>query len=91
MVNGWRAGRTHANGQWLNMINRPSPENGGPARIAAWEVRNLRQVANIREVSARHPGGRILVIAASAQKPWFGAYLSLMTDVEVVDAARILR
>ncbi len=91
MVNGWRAGRTDANGQWLNMINRASPGDVGRARVAAWEVRNLRQVANIREVSARYPGGRILVIVGSAHKPWFDAYLSMMSDVQVVDAARVLR
>lgn len=90
-VNSWRAGRTDANGQWLNMINRASPGDVGRARVAAWEVRNLRQIANIREVSARHPGGRILVIVGSAHKPWFDAYLSMMSDVAVVDAARILR
>lgn len=86
-----RTGRTDANGQWLSMINRPSPNSVGRARVAAWEVRNLRQVANIREVSARYPGGRILVIVGSAHKPWFDAYLSMMSDVEVVDAARVLR
>ncbi|MGE0530911.1 MAG: DUF5694 domain-containing protein [Hyphomonadaceae bacterium] len=91
MLNSWRAGRTDANGQWLNMINRISPNDIGRARVAAWETRNLRQVANIREVSTRHPGGRILVIVGSAHKPWFDAYLSMMSDVEVVDAARILR
>jgi hypothetical protein len=91
MLNGWAAGRTDANGQWLNMINRASPNNIGRARVAAWETRNLRQVANIRELSARHPGARILVIVGSAHKPWFDAYLSMMSDVEVVDAARVLR
>ncbi len=90
-VNSWRAGRTDANGQWLNMINRQSPNNVGRARVAAWETRNLRQIANIREVSARYPGGRILVIVGSAHKPWFDAYLSMMSDVEIVDAARVLR
>lgn len=90
-VNSWRAGRTDANGQWLSMISRASPNDVGRARVAAWETRNLRQVANIRELSARHPGGRILVIVGSAHKPWFDAYLSMMSDVEVVDAARVLR
>jgi hypothetical protein len=90
-INAPRTGRADANGQWLNMINRASPNGVGRARVAAWEVRNLRQVANIREVSARHPGGRILVIVGSAHKPWFDAYLSMMSDVEIVDAARILR
>lgn len=91
MLNRNASGWTDANGQWLSMINRASPNNVGRARVAAWETRNLRQVANIREVSARHPGGRILVIVGSAHKPWFDAYLSMMSDVEVVDAARILR
>ena len=90
-INSWRTGRTDANGQWLNMINRASRNNVGRARVAAWETRNLRQVANIREVSARYPGGRVLVIVGSAHKPWFDAYLSMMSDVEGVDAARILR
>lgn len=91
MLNRNASGWTDANGQWLSMINRASPNNVGRARVAAWETRNLRQVANIREVSARHPGGRILVIVGSAHKPWFDAYLSMMSDVEIVDAARILR
>jgi hypothetical protein len=47
--------------------------------------------ANIREVAARHPGGRILVITGSAHKPWLDAYLAMMSDVEIVDAARVLR
>lgn len=91
MLNGPRAGRTDANGQWLNMINRPSPGDVGRARVAAWEVRNLRMAANIREVAALHPGGRILVITGSAHKPWLDAYLSMMSDVRIVDAARVLR
>ncbi|ANP46308.1 DUF5694 domain-containing protein [Candidatus Viadribacter manganicus] len=90
-INSARTGRTDANGQWLNMINRASPSQVGRARVAAWETRNLRMIANIREVSARYPGGRILVIVGSAHKPWFDAYLSMMSDVEVVDATRVLR
>jgi len=91
MLNSVRAGRTDANGQWLNMINRPSPGNVGRQRVAAWETRNLRMAANIREVAARFPGGRILVITGSAHKPWLDAYLSMMSDVEIVDAMRVLR
>ncbi|MGQ0531576.1 MAG: DUF5694 domain-containing protein [Caulobacteraceae bacterium] len=91
MLNGARAGREDADGQWLNMINRPSPENAGRARVAAWEVRNLRMAANIREVSTQWPGGRVLVIVGSAHKPWLDAYLGMMSDVQVVDATRILR
>jgi len=91
MLNSPRAGRTDANGQWLNMINRPSPGDVGRQRVAAWETRNLRMAANIREVAARHPGERILVITGSAHKSWLDAYLSMMSDVEIVDATRVLR
>lgn len=91
MLNGPRAGRLDADGQWLSQINRESPNGAGRARVAAWETRNLRMVANIREVASNYPGGRVLVIVGSAHKPWFDAYLRMMTDVEVVDAERVLR
>lgn len=91
MLNTPASAHADADGQWLNMINRPSPNQVGRSRVAAWETRNLRMVANIREVSAIHPGGRLLVIVGSAHKPWFDAYLRMMTDVRVVDAARVLR
>jgi hypothetical protein len=90
MLNSAATGRLDADGQWLNMINRPSPQQAGRRRVAQWEVRNLRMVANIREVSARHPGGRVLVIVGSAHKPWFDAYLRQMSDVAVDDMAALL-
>lgn len=91
MINRPSSGWTDANGQWLNMINRASPADVGRARVAAWETRNLRMAANIREVAARYPGGRILVITGSAHKAWLDAYLRMMSDVQVVDATRVLR
>jgi len=91
MLNGARVGRDDADGQWLNMINRPSPNNAGRARVGAWEVRNLRMAANIREAALVRPGGRLLVIVGSAHKPWLDAYLGMMTDVRVVDASVVLR
>jgi len=91
MLNRPAAGWTDANGQWLSMINRASPDNVGRSRVAAWETRNLRMAANIREVSARYPGGRVLVIVGSAHKPWLDAYLRMMSDVQIVDATRVLR
>lgn len=91
MLNSRQAGRTDADGQWLNMINRPSPHDVGRTRVAAWETRNLRMAANIREVASWTPGGRVLVIVGSAHKPWLDAYLGMMTDVRVVDAEAALR
>jgi hypothetical protein len=91
MLNRPATGHADANGQWLSMINRESPGDVGRARVAAWETHNLRMAANIREVSARYPGGRILVIVGSAHKPWLDAYLGMMSDVQTVDATRVLR
>lgn len=85
------AGRMDSDFQWLSMISRESPGNAGRMRVAAWETRNLRMAANIREVATLHPGGRILVIVGSAHKPWLDAYLSMMMDVQIVDASRVLR
>lgn len=91
MLNSNAIGRGDADGQWLSMINRESPNGVGRTRVAMWETRNLRQIAHIREVSAHYPGRRLLVIVGSAHKPWFDAYLRMMSDIEVVDAARVLR
>lgn len=91
MLNTTRSGRLDSDGQWLSLMTRESPNGAGRTRIAAWETRNLRMVANIREVAANYPGGRILVIVGSAHKPWFDAYLRMMSDVDVVDAERVLR
>jgi hypothetical protein len=91
MLNHPATGRTDASGQWLNMINRPSPGDVGRSRVAAWETRNLRMAANIREVAGFRPGGRVLVVVGSAHKPWLDAYLGMMSDVRVVDASAALR
>lgn len=91
MLNGSRAGHTDADGQWLNLINRPSPHDVGRVRVAAWETRNLRMAANIREVAGWTPGGRILVITGASHKPWLDAYLAMMTDVQIVDAEAVLQ
>lgn len=91
MLNRPATGHVDANGQWLSMINRPSPADVGRTRVATWEARNLRMAANIREVASFKPGGRVLVIVGSAHKAWLDAYLSMMSDVEIVDATRVLR
>jgi hypothetical protein len=91
MLNQPATGRLDADEQWLNMISLASPNNSGRQRLALWEVRNLRMGANIREVAAHVPGGRVLVIVGSAHKAWLDAYLSMMSDVRIVDAEAVLR
>ncbi len=71
--------------QWGLFFRTRLPSGLDRARVALWEVRNLLMVANIREASAGHPGGRVLVVVGVAHKPFLDAYLSQMTDVALVD------
>jgi len=58
--------------------------------VAGWEIRNLRMVANIREVFRERPGARVLSIVGSSHKPWFDSWLGQLQGVEIVDAGRVL-
>lgn len=91
LLNAPATGQLDADLQWRSMLTRESPNGVGRTRVAEWEARNLRQVAHIREAIALKPGARVLVITGSAHKPWFDAYLSMLVDVEVVDAEAVLR
>lgn len=90
MLNRPDTGRIDADVQWLSFISRESPNAVGRRRVAEWEARNLRQAAHIREITARKPGGRVLVVMGSSHKAWIDAYMSMMTDIEVVDAGAVL-
>jgi hypothetical protein len=48
-------------------------------------------VANIRDVLGQTPGTRLLAIVGASHKPYYEAYLNLMHDVQLVDAAEVLR
>ena len=72
-------------------INQPSPENYGRAYLAWWEVRNLRMVSNIRAAFGNRPGARVLNIVGSSHKPYYDAYLDMMSDVQLVDAEAVLK
>lgn len=72
------------------LLSHPKENAAGRTQIATLETRNLRQVANIREVASHYPGKRILVIIGASHKPWFQAYLSKLSDVELVDTEQAL-
>ena len=69
----------------------PSPEGFGRIYLGYWETRNLRMVANIRDVLGQHPGTRMLAIVGASHKWYYEAYLDQMHDVQLVDAEPILR
>ncbi|MGE6332677.1 DUF5694 domain-containing protein [Stenotrophomonas sp. NPDC077659] len=69
----------------------PSAEGFGRNYLGYWETRNLRMVANIRDVLGQHPGTRMLAIVGASHKGYYEAYLDQMHDVQLVDAEPILR
>lgn len=77
--------------QWRYWLGADAPAGTGRARVAEWEARNLRMVANLREAVADRPGGAAVVIVGSAHKPYFEAYLDLLPDIAVIDAEAVLR
>ncbi len=68
----------------------PSPQRFGRGYVGYWEVRNLRMVANIRDVLSLRPGTRLLAIVGAAHKGYYEAYLNQMHDVRLVDAGTVL-
>ena len=69
----------------------PSPQGFGRGYVGYWETRNLRMVANIRDVLGQAPGTRLLAIVGASHKGYYEAYLNLMHDVQLVDAQAVLR
>ncbi|WP_339914953.1 DUF5694 domain-containing protein [uncultured Brevundimonas sp.] len=72
-------------------LMEPSPQGYGRGYVAYWETRNLRMVANIREVLGRRPGTRLLAIVGASHKGYYEAYLDQMHDVQLIDAIAVLR
>ncbi|NWJ53241.1 MAG: hypothetical protein HXX14_20540, partial [Bacteroidetes bacterium] len=56
-----------------------------------WETRNLRMVANMRDVLGQQPGTRMLTIVGASHKGYYEAYLNLMHDVQLVSSDEVLR
>lgn len=72
-------------------LTEPSAQAFGRRYVTYWETRNLRMVANIREVLGRHPGTRMLAIVGASHKGYYEAYLDQMRDVELVDVMPVLQ
>lgn len=72
-------------------LKEPSPQAFGRTYVGYWETRNLRMVANIRDVLGQRPGSRLLAIVGASHKGYYEAYLNQMHDVELADANALLR
>ncbi|MEE4538418.1 MAG: DUF5694 domain-containing protein [Erythrobacter sp.] len=73
------------------VLQDPSDEGFGRRYLSYWEARNLRMVANIRELLGRKPGTRMLAIVGASHKPYYEAYLAQMRDVKLVDVMPLLQ
>jgi hypothetical protein len=71
-------------------LTEPSPQGFGRSYVGYWETRNLRMVANIRDMLGQHPGTRLLAIVGASHKGYYEAYLDQMHDVRLVDADTVL-
>lgn len=89
-LNNERIERRLAELEWRGAMTMNSEQDVGRKRVAAWEARNLRMAANIREASARAPGGRVLVIVGATHKLWLEAYLGMMSDIVIVSTDAVL-
>jgi hypothetical protein len=69
----------------------PSSQGFGRNYVGYWETRNLRMVANMRDILGRYPGGRMLTIVGASHKGYYEAYLDQMHDVRLVDVETVLR
>ncbi len=69
----------------------PSPEAFGRRYLGYWETRNLRMVANMRDVLGRYPGTRMLTIVGASHKGYYEAYLNQMHDVRLVSSDEVLK
>ncbi|MBD3729582.1 MAG: hypothetical protein IE933_07740 [Sphingomonadales bacterium] len=65
-----------------------TPANSGRRYLAYWETRNLRMVANVREVIG--PGRRVLAIVGASHKAYYERYLGMTSDVVLADVDIVL-
>jgi hypothetical protein len=63
--------------------------NTGRKYLAYWETRNMRMVANIRE--AIGADSKVLAIVGSAHKAYYERYLSVSSDLSIVDIRSLLK
>ena len=69
----------------------PSPEGFGRMYLASYETRNLRMVANMRDVMGMKPGVKMLALVGGSHKGYYEAYLNQMHDVVLSDVNEVLR
>lgn len=77
-------------GEWKLSLENNDANNFGRQYIAWYETRNLRMVSNIRSAIGNNPGAKVLNIVGFSHKPFYDEYMSMMMDIEIIDAQKIL-
>jgi hypothetical protein len=77
----------NADGEWGAYLRKGLEDKSDRGRVALYENRNMKIAANIRALSALNPGKRILVIYGANHKHFLDAYLSLASDLMVIQPA----
>ena len=90
-LNDPKTGRAFVTAEYGGALMQNTPQLYGRQYAGWWEARNLRMVANVRAAFANKPGARVLNIVGASHKPYYDAYLKMMSDVRVVDAQKVLR
>ena len=83
-LNGAAYAEADVRGQYDFFNRHPFPNEAGRARQAAWDERNYRIAANIRRVTAYHPGEGVLVVIGAGHKPFLDELLCVALDLRVV-------
>ena len=83
--------REYVTVDYRRAMSASSPQQYGRAYLAWWETRNLRMVSNIRAAFGNHPGARVLNVVGASHKPYYDAYLDMMSDLKLVDAEQMLK
>lgn len=89
--NSAEAARLAVGGDFGAAAGDASPQRTGRAYLAYWETRNLRMVANIRELVGRTKAERALAIVGASHKPYYERYLGMTSDVELVAIEGLLK
>lgn len=78
-------------GQWAPFLEEGVDPVHGRTRLARREVRDLRIAANIRQIAARHPGSKVLVVIGASHKSFLESYLAPMMDMEFVQLSELVK
>ncbi len=83
--------RAFVEADFRDALKEPSMQHFGRQYVAWYEVRNLRMAANIRAAFGNAPGARVLNIVGASHKAYYDHYLNQMSEVQLMDAERVLR